>query len=143
MNFNYLIKQKGFHLIELLIVLAIITILATIVIWFLRPSIYLNRAKAARISHDSKTISDATMQYYIYSKNWPSPELNSELKPICDTNRLIDNELNCSFEEINLSKLVPNFVTAIPLHPNSHRGDRYGIKLVNGKPIVDTIFHSK
>ncbi len=134
---------RAFTLVELLIVLVIITILATIVIWFLKPNIYLNRAKNARILNDSKTITDAALQYYIDFQTWPSPRLNSELQPICDTNRLIDNELNCSYEEINLSKLVPDFITSIPIHPNSHQGDRYGIKLENGKPVIDTIFHSK
>jgi prepilin-type N-terminal cleavage/methylation domain-containing protein len=134
--------SSGFTLIELLMVVLILSILATFLIAILDPQVQLNKAKNAKISSDIKTIDTAIWQYFIDNQVWPASNLDEEYRTICDTNRLVDSILNCSYEEVNLSKLVPDYLSMIPIHPDAYTGDKYKIKIENGEPVIKTMYYS-
>ena len=88
-------KSKGFTLIELAVVLAIIAILAAI----LTPMVtgYLDQARVARAQADARTIADAVKLYQRDTGRWPvyasagDFSSNTILQPILKTITMLTN----------------------------------------------------
>jgi prepilin-type N-terminal cleavage/methylation domain-containing protein len=111
-------NKKGFTLIEILLVVAVLSILAGIVIVAINPSHQLLKSRnAERIAH-LNALDKAMQQYYFDHQVWPSDELNKGLQEICDTGYSESSEVECS-GKIDLSSLVPVYLEAIPRNPSS------------------------
>ncbi|HRY30975.1 MAG TPA: prepilin-type N-terminal cleavage/methylation domain-containing protein [Candidatus Paceibacterota bacterium] len=120
--------QKGFTLLEMLLVIAIIAILAAIVIVAINPSRQLAQARNAQRASDLNAIHKAVQQYYIDELDWPDG-LDGSLQEICDTGG--DTvEPDC----VDLSaELVPTYLSALPENPN---GGNYEIALQTGNKLA-------
>ena len=72
-------KKKGFTLVELLIVIAVIAILATIV----TPTAFkaLDKSKVSTVEADYKAIKTATLNFHADTGKWPTDSLDFTTKP--------------------------------------------------------------
>ncbi len=126
-NLNHSNKQKGFTLLELLLVIAIIAILAAIVIVAINPARQLAQARNAQRASDLNALHKAVQQYYIDEGEWPADgnnELDAVLEDICGTG------VNTSCIDLE-AVLVPTYIPAMPVNPS---GGAYQIALNdNGK----------
>jgi len=125
MFFKY--KSKGFTLLEILLVVAIIAILAGIVIVAINPAKQLGSTRDAERKSDINTLYKAVNQYLI-DKGTPPLTITTTLTPICDPNQ------SCS--GINLSILVPTYLSSIPTDPLATTDTGYAIAKVNGNVFV-------
>ena len=101
-------KNKGFTLLEILLVIAAIGILAAIVLVAINPNRQIEAARQAKRRTDINTITKAIQQYSI-DNNGQYPEgIETGAKPICQTG---NTPTGC----IDLSTfLVPTYIAAIP-----------------------------
>ncbi len=100
-NFLFNIKSSrysAFTLLEILLVVAIISILAGIVIVAINPGRQLGSSRDAQRKSDINTIYKAVYQYII-DKSTPPLTITNTLSPICDTGS------NISGSNGNLSSL--------------------------------------
>ena len=111
-------KQKGFTLLEILLVIAAIAILAGIIIIAINPSKQLCDTKNAKRNLEKNSIVDAINQYQIDHSKLPGPDpiptgTESDAKPICQTNQ---TDFSC----INLSDLTNGslYLSSIPVDPS-------------------------
>lgn len=87
-------KQKGFTLIEILLVVGAIAILAGIVILAINPTKQLADTRDAQRRSDIRTILDALYQYSIDNKGNFPVTIPTEETPICQNQTLAKNNLN-------------------------------------------------
>ena len=108
MNINKKRANKGFTLLEILLVIAAIGILAAIVLVAINPNRQIEAARQAKRRTDINTITKAIQQYSI-DNNGQYPEgIETGAKPICQTG---NTPTGC----IDLSTfLVPTYIAAIP-----------------------------
>jgi prepilin-type N-terminal cleavage/methylation domain-containing protein len=101
-------QNKGFTLLEILLVIAAIGILAAIVLVAINPNRQIEAARQAKRRTDINTITKAIQQYSI-DNNGQYPEgIETGAKPICQTG---NTPTGC----IDLSTfLVPTYIAAIP-----------------------------
>ena len=115
-------SNKGFTLLEILLVVGIIAILAGIVIIAINPSKQLAQVRNTERKSDLKQIANAITQYYIDHNTYPTTVLGT-LTEICDTGANASSSgltTTCnSANLINLSELVPTYLTAIPKDPSA------------------------
>ncbi len=133
--------RKGFTLLEILLVVGIIAILAAIVIVAINPSKQLAQARNTERKSDLKQINSALSQYYIDYNEYPTSLTSvSSLTEICDTGTSassseLTNTCN-NIDLINLSELVPKYLTAIPTDPSATTTSHAGYKIIRtGKKI--------
>lgn len=113
-------QQKGFTLIEVLLVVAIISILAGVVILAVNPTKQLGDARNATRAENVTTILDAVYQYEIDNNgNLPGTTANpitTATSPIC-----IQNVATCPNGDVDLSDLTTNgtYLVAIPTDPQN------------------------
>ena len=109
--------KKGFTLLEILLVIAVIGILSTIVIVALNPTRQLSQARNAVRRSNINTISSALNQYFIDTQSYPST-LTYWYQDICPSS----GGSNC----VDINVLVPDYIASIPVDPN---GNQYQIAL--------------
>lgn len=115
-------KYRGFSLIEILVVVALIIILATITIIAINPAKNFRDARDAQRSSDVMQILNAVTQY-TSEQNKTIADFNTETVSIakCDatggpTMITVGTEASPSIFE---QRLVPDFLVAIPKDPSS------------------------
>lgn len=138
---------SGFTLLEILIVIALISIVMTIVFTLVNPADKINSAYDATQKTDTQTIRKAIEQYYIDNLSYTSLGIKSEKTEICDTrfnsySEVTESNLDCS-GLINLSNLVPLYVVGIPTNRKkdiamksskiSDSSSGYEVSLIDGK----------
>lgn len=126
-------SNKGFTLIEILLVVAAIAILAGIVILAINPNKQLGETRNAQRRADVTTILNAVYQYSIDTGSLPSSITTSSVE-ICKTGG------NCS-GLIDLGVLATNekYLTSLPFDPSgaSTNGTGYNIlKTANNRVTV-------
>jgi prepilin-type N-terminal cleavage/methylation domain-containing protein len=111
-------KQKGFTLLEILLVIAAIGILAAIVIVAINPNRQLAQVRNIARKSDINTLFSALSQYNLENEDYPSTIENlteDTIIEICDPE--VD-QTTCQNESLlYLGDLVPNYIAAIPNDP--------------------------
>jgi prepilin-type N-terminal cleavage/methylation domain-containing protein len=114
-------QNKGFTLLEILLVIAAIGILAAIVLVAINPNRQIAQVRNAERRSEVNTIYKALEQYLIEKQGYPAGITETE-QDICINN----NTTGC----VNLGVLVPDYVAGIPVDP---RGTSYKIGIVDGR----------
>jgi prepilin-type N-terminal cleavage/methylation domain-containing protein len=114
--------NRGFTLLEILLVIAIIAILAAIVIVAINPVRQLAQARNAQRASDLNAIYKALQQYYVDNLEWPwqSNDYDTDSYEIPDGTAAYDicDTGGDSSECVNLGSLVPNYISALPTNPS-------------------------
>ncbi|MFZ2252824.1 MAG: type II secretion system protein [Minisyncoccia bacterium] len=131
----YKTKQKGFTLIEVLLVIAILAILAAVVIVAINPSKQLMKSRDAQRSADVYSILNAVYQYTVDHESAFPEALTTDNLEICRT-----ASVNC----INLHDLTAltenqEYLVSMPIDPRcpydgaycSDEGTGYFLQLTN------------
>jgi len=106
------IRKKGFTLIEILVVVALIAILAAVTIVAINPAKNFGDTRNAQRSSDVATLLDAATQYLATQGNTLS---GLGAIPTCPTVTLIGTNTGL----INwTTQLVPTYIVAIPIDPS-------------------------
>jgi prepilin-type N-terminal cleavage/methylation domain-containing protein len=123
--------NKGFTLLEILLVIAVIGILAAIVLVSINPNRQIAQVRNAQRRSDINTIYKALEQYLIDTGNYPN-SVNSNFKEICNTGtEQVGGATDCS-GKADLRSLVPTYLAAIPTASNGGIY-RVGINLANNR----------
>ncbi len=101
---------KGFTLLELLLVMALASIVIGLMIVAISPGRQLAQARNSSRASDIRSIHSAIRQYNIENVSWPSPNLTSNFKEICDSN---NKPTGC----VNINNLAPTYIQYIPRDP--------------------------
>jgi prepilin-type N-terminal cleavage/methylation domain-containing protein len=119
-------KRKGFTLVELIIVIAIIAILAAAIFVAVDPARRLHEARNARRSTDMSSILDALKTYQVDNDGDQLPtvaELEQNLYYQIGTNRTGCNRPCAEFTTetvcVDLSSINTGFISRIPFDPKS------------------------
>ena len=135
MKYNMDKREKGFTLLEILLVIAAIGILAAIVIVAINPTQQLGKARNAERSSEINTISNAIYQYFIDEAAFPT-SVNEALAltnlPIANTKLTngdgegfnacgitVTDDTGPGQNYVYLSELVPTYIGAIPVDPSN------------------------
>jgi prepilin-type N-terminal cleavage/methylation domain-containing protein len=145
------IFDRGFTLIEIVMVVTVVSVLLTVLIALVNPSARVNSAYNAAQATDSKTIKSAIDQYFIDHFEYESLGISSTPTEICDTGfntpeEVVANKIDCS-NLIDLSKIVPVYVAGIPTNTQTHNspnregvnGSGYKISLENNDIMVSPV----
>jgi prepilin-type N-terminal cleavage/methylation domain-containing protein len=121
-------REKGFTLLEILLVVAAIGILAGIVIIAINPARQLAQTKNAQRKVDVNTIINAVYQYALDNNGDLPAEIQTDSGGDCPANdganeSAICGDDSCSASYIELDELVPTYVVAIPTDPDYDSGD--------------------
>jgi type II secretion system protein G len=129
-------QNKGFTLLEILLVIAAIGILAAIVLVAINPNRQLAQARNAQRRSDINTIYKALEQYLIDNGSYPN-SVNSNYKDICKTGtEQVGGATDCS-GKADLRVLVPTYIAAMPSDPS---GGEYRVGINgNNKVAVYTV----
>ena len=118
-------KQKAFTLLEILLVIALIAILASIVIIAINPSKQLADGRNAQRRSDVNTILNAVYQYAIDNNGTIPSNITNAQTEICKTGG------SCS-GLVDLTVITTNekYITSVPTDPtgSSTNGAGYAIK---------------
>lgn len=127
--------QKGFTLLEILLVVAAIGILAGIVILAINPGKQLGDTRNAQRSADVNTIINAVYQYAIDNNGNIPSTITTTVTPICQTGATCGTN-------IDLSVLTDSgtYLVAMPVDPSGPTSPSAGYTIVkdaNGRVTVD------
>jgi prepilin-type N-terminal cleavage/methylation domain-containing protein len=110
--------NKGFTLLEILLVIAAIGILAAIVLVAINPNRQIAQARNTVRQADINTIQKAVEQYLIEKGSYPS-SITTTPGYICNTGtEQVNGSTNCS-GRIDLRELVPDYIAGIPKDPQA------------------------
>ncbi len=120
-------SQKGFTLLEILLVIAAIGILAAIVIVAINPQRQLGQTRDAQRRADVQTISNAIYQYIIDGNALPSTitATATNIEESCTTP---------GADPVDLSALTADgeYLAAIPTEPSPDATDCYQVRSLDG-----------
>jgi prepilin-type N-terminal cleavage/methylation domain-containing protein len=109
-------QNKGFTLLEILLVIAAIGILAAIVLVAINPNRQLAQARNLVRQADINTIQKALEQYLIENGSYPN-SVSTTPGYICNTGKeQTGGSTNCS-GRVDLRELVPTYIAGIPKDP--------------------------
>jgi prepilin-type N-terminal cleavage/methylation domain-containing protein len=126
-------KAKGFTLIEVILMLAIISVLAGIVVVAINPGKQLAQGRNAERTSELHSLHNAMVQFYTDHRYWPaSTTLSSGLTDICATGyEQVGGETDCE-DYLDLRELVPDYLQSIPSDPNATNTNSHYRVAVNG-----------
>lgn len=129
-------KTKGFTLIEILLVIALIAILASIVIVAINPARQLGQAQDAQRHSDVKTILDAVGQYSI--DNAGSLPSGIPTGTTCETDGSVICKADAECEGVSLDILTVNrlYITDLPTDPTAATADETGYNIMKNSERV-------
>jgi type IV pilus assembly protein PilA len=111
-------QNKGFTLLEILLVIAAIGILAAIVLVAINPNRQIAQARNTARQADINTIQKAVEQYLIEKGSYPS-SITTTPGYICNTGiEQVNGSTNCS-GRVDLRELVPTYLAGIPRDPQA------------------------
>ena len=132
---NLLRSQKGFTLIEILLVVAAIAILAGIVIVAINPGKQLGDTRNAQRRSDVTTILNAAYQYSLDNNGVLPASVTATSIEICAT-----GAVSCvGLVDLSVLTLNEKYVTAIPTEPQKVTANGVGYRInrsVNGRITV-------
>jgi type IV pilus assembly protein PilA len=131
--------KKGFTLIEVLVVIGIIAILASIVVVAINPARQFAQANNAQRWSNVNAVLNAVHQYSVDNRgSIPSGITNGSSTQICKSG--IASTTCTSVGLVYLDMLVPTYVVAMPTDPQgvSTNGTGYHIATTTGNRIVVT-----
>jgi prepilin-type N-terminal cleavage/methylation domain-containing protein len=134
-------NQKGFTLLEILLVVAAIAILAGIVILAINPNKQLGDTRNAQRRMDVNTILNGVYQYSLSNGTLPTTIAQNATCSLASTTNQICKTGGCGATATDLSALTLNeaFLTAIPSDPQSSTATATGyyiVKSVNNRVTV-------
>ncbi len=109
-------RKHGFTLLEILLVIGIIAILASIVILALNPIKMFSQVRNTQRKANLAEINKALYQYYIDNSGYPS-SVTTTLTEICNTGTGTTTHSVVCTGLVDLSALVPTYLVAIPADP--------------------------
>jgi prepilin-type N-terminal cleavage/methylation domain-containing protein len=116
--------KKGFTLLEILLVIALLAILFTTVLYGLNPNKIIKGVNDNKRQADALTLYQALEQYALKTGAYP-PDIQSippgESRAICKT------EAPTCTGKVNLSILVPNYISSIPSYSSDSIDSGYYI----------------
>lgn len=122
--------RHGFTLIELILVIGIIAIVASIVIVAVNPSQHVGEARDAKRTSDVTNILNAVLQYALDERGaLPLGILKGTPKTICQADVIPEDCVNKHYG-VNLRMLSGSYITNIPKDPllsQTGTGTRYQI----------------
>lgn len=121
-HFKKLREQKGFTLLEVLLVVAIIAILAGIVIIAINPGKQLGDSRNAQRSADVTTILNAVSQYSLDNNgNFPASITDTPTE-ICKTGTLAATCTSGSLVDLTVVTTGGKYVGSVPVDPQCPTG---------------------
>ena len=131
--------RKAFTLIELLLVIGIIAILASIVIVAINPTKQLGDARNAQRRSDVNTVLNAVYQYAIDNNGTlPGAIPSGTAKPVC-LGTVTGTACTDTAAGVDLSDLIGTYIVAIPADPQNTDTSVTGYTIVqdaNGRVTV-------
>jgi prepilin-type N-terminal cleavage/methylation domain-containing protein len=115
-------KEKGFTLLEILLVIAAIGILAAIVIVAINPNRQLAQVRDTSRKSDAVTLQKALEQYLIDTGTYPSGVTN-EYTEVCNSGSNSIGEGSVNSGCVDLRPLVPSYIASIPTDPSGGAGE--------------------
>lgn len=132
MKYNMDKREKGFTLLEILLVIAAIGILAAIVIVAINPTQQLGKARNAERQSEVNTISNAIYQYFIDEGVFPGGLNTASVLTDLDISNINLNDgtdivtdacgltvTATSTNYVNLSSLTPDYIGSLPTDPSN------------------------
>ncbi len=118
--------KKGFTLLEILLVIALIGVLAAIVLIAINPTRQLAQARNVERLSDINTIYQAIEQFVVDSRGEYPQQITNTIQNICRTGtESIGGPTDCS-GSVDLRILVPQYLSSIPEDP---LGGAYQIRI--------------
>jgi prepilin-type N-terminal cleavage/methylation domain-containing protein len=127
-------NQKGFTLLEILLVVAAIAILAGIVIIAINPSKQLGDTRNAQRQADVNTILNAVYQYSLDNNGTLPASITTTATAICSTGGTCTGLI-----DLAVLTTAGKYLVAMPRDPQSPTGNSVGytiMKDVNGRIVV-------
>jgi len=133
-----MMNQKGFTLLEILLVVAIIAILAGIVILAINPTKQLAESRNAQRRADVNTILSAVYQYTIDNNGAPASITTTQAE-ICNTGVAASTCTTNSLVDLSVLTTNEEYLTSVPTDPTGSSTNGAGYEIVataNGRITV-------